>query len=280
MMALGGILLNLSTVVFLGESTVLSCLGRVWLFNLSFDFVFAILWARIYRVYVLFTSTKKLRRVVIKDTDMVRVALALTMVDAIILLVWSVVDPPTPTVTRNVYIELPAQGLGDITYTECSSQSDAYGTATLVFKVILVLSACVLVFSAKNIPASYVEHKYIVFSAYNTAIFSASVLLVGLSVEPSTAMIAHAAGVSIGSTIVVGALTLPRVAIAKGLMTPPETSATSTWKSSGGGPAGTASSEEESSTYASTSEVGVRKTSTADLGQIESSAASYHESYY
>ena len=90
-----------------------------------------------------------------------------------------------------------------------------------MFKVLLVLTACYLVLSCKHVPSHYVEHKFIVFSAYNAAVFSGVVLLFTSNPndDPKAAAIIQAAGVSLGSTIVVGSLALPRLLLATGRIT-------------------------------------------------------------
>ena len=79
-------------------------------------------------------------------------------------------------------------------------------------------------------PSTYVEHKFIIFSAYNTAIFSGVVLLLtsNSNDNPKTAAIIQAAGVAFGSTIVVGSLALPRLLIATGRMADPGANVTGT----------------------------------------------------
>ena len=70
------------------------------------------------------------------------------------------------------------------------------------------------------------EHKYIIFSAYNTAIFSGVILyLVNFAEnEPGTTLIIQAAGVCFGSIIVVGSIALPRLGVVFGCLSPPELS--------------------------------------------------------
>ncbi len=223
MMGIGALLLNLSSLFFIGQPSELTCKARIVSFNIAFDLVFAFLWSRIYRVNQLFSANRKLKRIKVSDGDMVRAALAITVLDAIIITVWCLADPPMPTDTHEVLFALPAPGLGRIGYTQCVSEASSFSAATLMFKVLLVLTACYLVFVSKNVPSHYVEHKFIIFSAYNTAIFSGVVLLLTSSSkeDPKTAAIIQAAGVAIGSSIVVGSLALPRLLIATGRMLDP-----------------------------------------------------------
>jgi len=215
LMSCGGVLLCVSNLTFLGEPTKAVCIGRVIFFNLAFDSVFAILWAKIYRVNRLFAGVKKLKKVVIKQSEMIVAAFGLILIDAIILIIWAAVDPPVPRVMREVFVNLPAAGVGSLTVVECASENSIYSDLTLLYKVFLILSACALVFGAKRVPASYVEHRFIIFSAYNTAVFSGVVLLLtSSSDDPSTAFMIHCAGTCIGTIIVNGSLTIPRFLLA------------------------------------------------------------------
>ena len=227
-MGIGAVLLNLSSLFFIGQPSEATCKARIVTFNLAFDLVFSFLWSRIYRVNQLFSSNRKLKRIKVSDGDMVKAALAITVLDAIIITAWCLADPPLPRDTRTVLITLPAPGLGRLGYTECVSNATSFSAATLMFKCMLVLTACYLVFASKNVPSTYVEHKFIIFSAYNTAIFSGVVLLLtsNSNDNPKTAAIIQAAGVAFGSTIVVGSLALPRLLIATGRMADPAASVT------------------------------------------------------
>ncbi len=223
MMGFGAVLLNLSSLFFIGEPSDLICKARIAFFNIAFDLVFAFLWSRIYRVNQLFSTKAKLKRIKVSDGDMMKAALAITVIDAIIITAWCLLDPPMPRDTHAVLVNLPAPGIGRIGYTQCISNSGSFSAATLMFKVMLVLTACYLVFASKNVPSHYVEHKFIIFSAYNTAIFSGVVLLLTSNDndDPKTAAIIQAAGVALGSSIVVGSLAMPRLLIATGRMEDP-----------------------------------------------------------
>ncbi len=229
-MCFGAMGLNLSTLAFIGEPTNVSCPIRVWTFNIFFDLVFAFLWAKIYRVHRLFTQAKKFRRVHLSEIGMIKIALSFVLIDIVIMTLWTTLDPPVPQATKEIAFQLPYPALGSIDFIECKSSSQAYMSASLTFKILLILSACFFTYSASkaNIPANFVEYPYLVFSIYNTAVFSSIVMLLNFTVgeDPSIALIIQATGVAIGTCLVTGSLIIPRVGVALGMITIPNSSET------------------------------------------------------
>jgi len=220
MIAFGAMMLNASSWLFIDQPTDSKCMAQIWVFNIAFDITFTILWCKIYRVYLLFKNIKKFKKVVVKESEMYWTSLGIILIDVVVLSLWSILDPPQVTVRdESVPWTVPvANDRGTITYSECHSQGSNWSAATTMFKVLLILSACILVYGTKNVPSNYVEHKFIIIGVYNTAVLSGVALLLTATStnDPRIPTLIHCAGVAIGSMVLSGSLALPRILVANG----------------------------------------------------------------
>ena len=86
----GGV--DLASNAQLQSSLDMSCMAAPWLYSIGFTLSFASLFAKTYRVSLVFNN-KKLRKISIKTSDMFLGILAMILVDGAILLVWQMSAP-------------------------------------------------------------------------------------------------------------------------------------------------------------------------------------------
>lgn len=211
-MIVSGIGLTISLGLFLGEPTNEICVARIWTLNLFFDFMYAILWAKVYRVYALYSYSRKLKAVNVNVRYMIRMAVYITSVDVLILVAWTAIEPPKVAATP-LKVSVPA-GIGDLEQLQCQS-NDIYVSLVLFYKGLLILSNCVLVYLQKDVPDSLIgliPFRYILISAYNTAVFLGLVLFLSFIVDDAiTTNSIYIIGGVLGTVVLLASFGLPAV---------------------------------------------------------------------
>lgn len=213
-MIVSGLLLCGSFALFLGEPSDEICLAQIWAMNLTFDFMFAILWAKVYRIYAIFKYTRKFKRLNLRTMDLVLMAVYITLLDAAILTAWSLLDPPKVRATDlNLNIE---DGQQSIDRLECNSESPAFVYVVFFYKALIILSNCVLVYLQRDVPQQLeqlIPYRFILISAYNTALFLGIVVFLSTIVEDVvTKHTIYTIGGVVGTMILIGALAYPPLA--------------------------------------------------------------------
>ena len=163
--------MSIQMVVFLDEATDMMCTLQYWLFNLFFTISFGALFAKTYRVYKVFNNSK-LRKVRFTNADTFRVLFTLCMVDIIIMTLGTVLAP-----NKVVIVDMKTAH-GTYPFTECQMKSNEWSMMGLAYKIVLVLIACYVSWTTKNVNSAYTESKYIMASIYQVAIYGLVVLVV------------------------------------------------------------------------------------------------------
>lgn len=209
-----GLLLCASFALFLVEPSDSICVVRIWMLNLTFDFMFSMLWARVYRLYVIFKYARQFKQVAIRTKEIMLMAVNLTLLDVLILVAWTLTDPPK---VRGTALSLDIEdGLESITALECRSESSSFIYVMLFYKFLLIASNCVLVYLLRKVPkqlGELVPYRFVIISAYNTALFVGIVVFLSAVVEDAVTKhtIFTIAGV-VGTIIFIGSLACPPLA--------------------------------------------------------------------
>lgn len=161
MFALTSFLIPLLQLFFLGPNTAESCGIRPWVFNIGFTLMFSTLFVKVHRVSLIFNNTS-MAKIKMGPVQMAtRVAIILS-IEALIQLLWSLVDPNRPMIVTSV----GSQG----EYVEsimCASTSSAFSLITVVFKGAMVFWGCVLAWKTRNIHGAFAESKALMLTMYN-----------------------------------------------------------------------------------------------------------------
>lgn len=173
---LGCLISSLTIIAFVaqddtnGHNPDRACMVMPWLYSVGFSITFGTLFAKIRRVYKLFTAppsssnsvtgmggSSRRNAVPIKDT--VLCIGAVLLVDVIILVSWSVIDPLTwhREVIREDQFGDPLESQG---YCTCDNW-EIFASVIALFHFGLLAVACYMCFVARNIPSKYSEHKFV-----------------------------------------------------------------------------------------------------------------------
>ncbi|XP_014674973.1 PREDICTED: gamma-aminobutyric acid type B receptor subunit 2-like [Priapulus caudatus] len=91
-------------VVKSDDGLIVVCACRAWLLSMGFTMAFGGLFSKTWRVYAIFTSKDKNKRVIIRDEHLYGLITAFMVIDVAILISWQVVDPLVPRL-----VELPEE---------------------------------------------------------------------------------------------------------------------------------------------------------------------------
>ena len=185
------------------------CVTRVWLFNIFFTFTFSALFWKVHRMWKLLDNPR-LKKIVIKDSELALKLMVLVLVEVIILGIWTGVDPPKPMVNPGVD-GVPSDFVDHVV---CSSETATFAIIEIVWKVILSAGGCFLAFKSRNVGAKYAESKGLMAAMYNVAFIGIVILLLvfllgGVGENGKTLL--KAIGVFWGSVFSVAVIVIPRI---------------------------------------------------------------------
>ena len=173
----GSILLNVAMLLQLGPSTVITCQARIWLFNLSFDLMFAALFTKVHRAYKILTNPT-LKKIRMTDMMVYRSIGAIVGVDFIIISAWNIAEPYVPRTVETV-----VQGFSQLKNqrVECTPSVEFVGIA-IMYKAVLLLWGCWLSWHGRQISDTYSESKQMLFVIYGISGQATIVLLVSFAI--------------------------------------------------------------------------------------------------
>ena len=169
------VLLNLACLSFLGENTDELCLLRMWLLHFCFVQALAPLIVKTYRMYLLVGTG--MRRRSISHTKTAMVVLLLVVIEMIILLIFTFVDPSKGT-------SIIVQDSYDVIYRHvCAHETRAFFVVQLIYEGGLVLIGCYLAYKTRNLKEEFGESRQLILSMYNIALVGIAILIAGNVVE-------------------------------------------------------------------------------------------------
>ncbi|XP_044180693.1 gamma-aminobutyric acid type B receptor subunit 2-like [Acropora millepora] len=170
-----------------------NCQARIWLASLGFTTAFGAMFAKTWRVYVIFTNAK-LRKKVIEDGRLFLFVGALLLVDVFTLSLWTALD----TQTRTLYNGTMERGTEFDTipqweYCDCRHKNIWFGVL-FASKGLLLLFGVFLAWETRHVKiAALNDSRHVGLSVYNVVILS----VVGV---PTAFMIGHAHNVTFSLT--------------------------------------------------------------------------------
>ncbi|XP_068685324.1 gamma-aminobutyric acid type B receptor subunit 2-like isoform X2 [Montipora foliosa] len=199
----GSITMYLSVFLFGLDGNLLSssqysitCQARIWLASVGFTTSFGAMFAKIWRVYVIFTNAK-LRKKVIEDGRLFLFVGVLLLVDIFTLSLWTGLDSQTRTI-QNGTVERGTEfdTMRQWEYCDCRHKIVWFGVL-FATKVLLLLFGVFLAWETRHvkIPALN-DSRYVGLSVYNVVILS----VVGV---PATLLIERAQNVTFAITAAV-----------------------------------------------------------------------------
>mmetsp|Transcript_4354 Transcript_4354/g.7429 ORF Transcript_4354/g.7429 Transcript_4354/m.7429 type:complete len:762 (-) Transcript_4354:27-2312(-) len=165
-----------------------ACQMSVWLYTMGFQLTFAPLFAKMWRMNVLFASNKTLKKTQISNKLLFGIIFALAGIDATIVAIWQVTDPL-------LYYRRVAQKdtYGNILKSvgKCESEkSSVFLGLVFVFHLLVLLYGNYLCYKARDISTAFSEGKYVavaMVSNFQVLALAAPVLVI-VAENPTSSM--------------------------------------------------------------------------------------------
>jgi len=193
-----GCLISSSSIITLvqqndGDDPVYACAVFPWLYTVGFSITFGTLYAKILRVYKLFQAAADTRRITVTQTETLKWVGFITLVDIIIVAVWTGVDPLTWTrviVSTDIFGE-PLESVGYCT----SSTWKIFVSLITCWHLLLLLRACFLCYQTRHISTKFAESRYLaVAMVSHLQIFAISIpILVIVGDDPTASLFIRSA---------------------------------------------------------------------------------------
>ena len=159
---IGCSVLNLSLFCFLGEATDQACMIRTWVFYLLLSIALAPLLIKSYRIYKLLgSSIAQAMTVKMSNRQTFAVTLTINLVQALILLTFSYIDPPKATETIDLDAIVPTKSV------VCSRETNAFLFTQGFYNFLLIAFGCYLAFLTRHIDTRFADAKALFFAMYN-----------------------------------------------------------------------------------------------------------------
>lgn len=176
--SLGGMLGNGCILLWVPPLTNTLCLLRPFLLPIAFDVLFFPLLLKTWRLKVLFANLNTLKRVTISDWMLIKGILAPVLVDAIIGIVWVLVDPPTPARIDSLISETRYEMF-------CASKSDAFLIVIFVMKLPFMLWGLQLAWGTRTVLSVMNESSHILLSMLNLFFVGTYVIVIQFLITDS-----------------------------------------------------------------------------------------------
>lgn len=202
---LGLVLIYASLIFWLGYPAVYSCNLKIWLGFVGFTLVFASQITKTFRVYRIFKKRTRIKKVVLKNTHLLKYVAIFTLPTLVILAVWTGVDMLQPVLIPN----------NSRTYFNiyCQSKSSAWAMVAFLYCAVLVFVTTFLSFRTRKIPDGFRETYWINLATYNTLFCALVGITIGYVISDNllASHIIVFICVLIGATAILGLLFLPKI---------------------------------------------------------------------
>ncbi|EDV18776.1 uncharacterized protein TRIADDRAFT_16716, partial [Trichoplax adhaerens] len=219
--AIGCLICYFSIIVFGIDSGVVPlitvpafCTVKIWLLCIGFTFAFGALFAKTWRIHKIFTC--KTRQSVIKDWHLLTTVFQLLIIDVIILLCWTIIDPMQLkhlTITTQINQDESNTISRQLQYYCSCNQIVVWMAIVFGYKFLLLLIGSFLAYETRNvtIPALN-DSKFIGFSIYNVTLLAAvgSIISFVVRASPTTLYVLHAILIFICSTTTLMFIFIPK----------------------------------------------------------------------
>ncbi|KAI9206741.1 7 transmembrane sweet-taste receptor of 3 GCPR-domain-containing protein [Polychytrium aggregatum] len=182
----------------------LSCVISEWFEVIGFSAVLVALIVRTYRIHAIFSATKTLKLVTIKDSELGIYFIGWMLVVVIFLSVWTAIDPPEYTVLQTV---------GFFVVDHCDSTS-TLSQVKFVLHLLCEVVAVGLAYMIRNVHTAFNESKLMAFACYNWVVFGALLMCLGsLLTDPNISFAIECISILVPHLITDGILIIPKLAV-------------------------------------------------------------------
>ncbi|KNE71208.1 hypothetical protein AMAG_15865 [Allomyces macrogynus ATCC 38327] len=159
--AVGIVLVLVSVLVGLDEPTKLTCNLQTWLFLIGLALVLSAIAAKSFRLWRVFDNYKLEKLHHLSDTRLLLSCLAVAGIQALILVLWTVIAPLEPAMTST------ATSVSYKCISNKSGWSIAFHVLALLYNAILLVSVLVLAFKTRKAFSAFRDSKYIGYACQN-----------------------------------------------------------------------------------------------------------------
>ncbi|KAI9136609.1 7 transmembrane sweet-taste receptor of 3 GCPR-domain-containing protein [Paraphysoderma sedebokerense] len=175
----GARLCTIAVMLGVGKPTESTCVGFTAFLSIGFVVMFGSFIAKLYRIQQIFHGSKKVaKNKKLTDAVLFRYLCGIVLVEALLLVLWAIVDVPGLTVHRSF-----VQNVGTVTQATCKHGS-TMAAALLLYNAVLILAAAIIAFKVRNVPTDFNETKVMVFAVYSVTFIIAIVV-------PTTTQLTH-----------------------------------------------------------------------------------------
>jgi hypothetical protein len=133
------------------------CMAFPWLLGIGFNLVYGCLFIKTWVLYGVFRKAAQLKKTKLTPFYILKILAAFLAVEVILLVVWTVVDPPK---VREINFENNTYGY------QCGNDSNTFWVIFLTYKGAWLIFGAILAFLTRNIASEYNESKSIAYSIY------------------------------------------------------------------------------------------------------------------
>uniref|UniRef100_A0A7S4IP86 G-protein coupled receptors family 3 profile domain-containing protein n=1 Tax=Odontella aurita TaxID=265563 RepID=A0A7S4IP86_9STRA len=156
-----------------------ACMAAPWLVGMGFVIVFSALFAKIWRVKMIYDGAVRFRRETVHARDVGLIMAVTFSVEVALLLAWQLVSPLRweRTVTSTDENGYPTESIGSCT----ADGAVPFIIPLLVFKALCLLYALYLCYITRNVPSDLAEGKWISFSVlsmFQTLVVGVPILVI------------------------------------------------------------------------------------------------------
>ena len=170
---LGGLLMVATgAFVLVLPPSNLSCITAAWLINLGYTLELVPLVVKVAAINKLMTAARRMRRVKLERTDLLRVVFALCSIVVAFMILWTILDPPKQNPNYDLTEQENDNGATIVlSSTYCSSDDMFWYYITIAWHVILLICATVLSFQMRRAPHQVNESMTLAILIYSQAVF-------------------------------------------------------------------------------------------------------------
>ena len=205
LLSLGFFFVGVGASIYGAIPSIGSCVARMWFVIIGFTLVYVPLLMKIFAINKLMNDSKKCRVTKVSKEKVYRVSGAVVGITVLYLLIWTIVDPPSP----DPELFLRNEGSNDVdVYIQCSSKSMIWYFAAICWEGILICASAAVAFISRHIPAAFNESRVLGNVAYASFLFFVFRLIVFalpvIVLQPSNQASIYGFLLTLESVVVIG----------------------------------------------------------------------------
>jgi len=168
----GLLIVGVGSIVVASPPTNASCVAAVWLINVGYTVELVPLIVKVAAINRLMNAAQRCRRVVLRRSSLFGAVLLISGIVVVFMIVWTVLDPPR----KQAELELTNEETQDeetivsLQYF-CDSASVAYEYISMVWLVLLLITATIIAFLTRNVRQDFNEAKTLGLMCYSHFVF-------------------------------------------------------------------------------------------------------------